>query len=88
VTILPLSCAYILEILRAPISCNPRGLSRSVQGLLYLFVRNKHVMDFKHMRKKIGLMSSVEVFFVHKWAIIDNQLRKKSKEDLIIHPEL
>lgn len=45
-------------------------------------------MDFKHMRKKIGLMSSVEVFFVHKWAIIDNQLRKKSKEDLIIHPEL
>jgi len=34
---LPPSCADCLEILVAPTSWNPQGMSRSVQGLFYLF---------------------------------------------------
>jgi hypothetical protein len=45
-TTLPPSCADCLVILGAPDSCNPRSLSRSVQGLLCLFVRIDDVMDF------------------------------------------
>ena len=35
-TALPLSCAESLEILEASTSWNPKGMSRSVQGLIFL----------------------------------------------------
>jgi hypothetical protein len=36
-TTLPPSCTYCLEILGASTSWNPKGLSRPVMGLLYLY---------------------------------------------------
>ena len=61
VFILPLSCVDCLEILGDPNTCNPRGSSRSVQGLLYLFVRIEDVMDFLYVREKytVGKDSTV-----------------------------
>jgi len=36
-TTLPSSCAVCLEIMGDSTTCNPRGLSRPVQELLYLY---------------------------------------------------
>lgn len=87
-TIVPHSCADIQERLRVPASYNPRGLSNFVQGLLYLFFRNKGIMDLTHMRNKLGLMNSIERFFFCKWDNNNNQLCKKLRKILISHPEI
>jgi hypothetical protein len=87
-TILPFSCADILESLLVAAYCNPRGLSKFVQGLLYLYFRNKTVMCLTHMRKEIGHMNSIECLNFYKWATKNTQLCKNLKDILISHPEL
>jgi len=62
-TKLTLSCVDCLEILGGPNTCNPRGLSRYVQGTLYLFVRVEDVMDFVYARKKAHHMKRIELFY-------------------------
>jgi hypothetical protein len=55
---LPPSCAECLEILVAPTSWNPQGMSRPVQGLLYLFhltsrlilLYSKHLSQIKTVK--------------------------------------
>jgi hypothetical protein len=59
-TTLPPSRADCLEILGCPNSCNRRGTSSSVQGLLYLFVRTEDVTDLLRVGEKMSHMKFIE----------------------------
>jgi len=64
-TLLP-SCANCLEILGASNSCNPKGLSTSVNGLLFISVKIGDGMKLIHVRKKVSHMDSIERFDIDK----------------------
>ena len=65
-TTLPPSCADYLEILGTSNTCNPSGFSRSIQGLLFIFVKIENVVELIHARKRVGHMDCIERFDIDK----------------------
>jgi len=70
---LTIYCADCLEIDVSPNSSNRRGLFRSVQGFISLFVRTEYVTDITYVRKKIRRMKCIKEFYFSKRATKNNK---------------